>query len=1768
MEKNVKEVGNLFVVDPNPPGGSGLEQIPPEDLFIYVKFTATPRSRQIFDGHDSKGNSKISPSGVADEVNFIATEIKYTNDGQIEIPDGQDNVDSYATTNWTGIGGLGTSSSGGMLEGFGIKSIDIKYNASLVPVVDITFTDVRGSGLFDVIKDNDRLSPYSLFFKMPYPIFKLSVKGYFGQTVEYCLHMVNWTSNFDGSTGNFDISANFIGFQQAFLNDMNIGNVIANVNTSEGLTQLNNLEWTFKDSDENEFTIKEGDDDFNIRKIDDFLLAISRLQIEVEDIKSNKAEELDKLKDLNGQIKLLREIKTFIGSPIFKSSSDEATEEDNYLKKKNDEEKIDSTPIKGGILEINTNYLSIRDYLLINSINENAYKSFINTLTIIIKQYRFFITSQKINNSSESANDDFLESFYLGSEESIKHTFYIHPETKNINSNSIDPKKIEYILDEMGKSSTESTLSLANNYNENKNNENFQLIEFNKQKINLMNPIGDVFCFVVDFRKQRELLENLIKIVDEDIKNEREKVNELINKEILSKFEEKYGFNPTIENCFRILSNNTQALTATIYEITKKASEVKFRSRKNILKGYNTDIPESIDNSVAWPSVYRTNADAPDEEIYLGEVNGADREFPEKVYIDSIFDALVRRQKALKQVTRSSATSDGSDTDNWFPINPIDYSENPFRSLNYDNDINVMKNILANRIFLRSAILKNYSLFDETTGANFNNYAEMDAINTNLSVFGAKTRSALKEHLDALKDKHTLLYETEFYKKNIEKDGSNYNIKNDGPDVKIGSEKIGGKESGVNFIEFDNDKIVDNSKSLWKEIRDYPSYSNIVSDKIENKINKTESDDKFIKQYYYRTNLTSKIGYNVWDVAVSKNLYKATKDLNNYTVQSLSDIDISGDTTDEKGKYINRTNFIIPSDKGDCNYEKFMVFSDLYKNQPDIYAKALLLLSTLPFKKFNESVLDVVFDGKYKGARIINLPKYYIYLIGGYLWNHKNNGIKWDIDFSGNTNCPYSVFQTSKSQYLTKLGYLATTDDAGKEIELEPQLLKLPTQTKNKFINEFKTWVELQNTNNVFENKIIDYRNIDEVNPDVITEASKYLKGQFSITTNMIVFAPEIFDIDNFPEVLNVSEEDIKNYIKSFSNKFTSVNEKNTNGEPETDVTAEEKRTNDIKLSIYKYFKNVNDKWVSDTEKSFGVCGENSTKSPKDLIDYFKFIDRGWADIGQKAVFNLNSFLNLSNNFKTSMYFFMSRLLRDSNFLFQILPTYINFKDATEVAKIFKPITTIENNKSSGPIYACIYIGGASKVLDIQERQNYHWKNDGFNFPNPSVENENGTLPTGFGKDGKFSQVAFRVAFGAENQTIFKNVSLNQQEHKETGEYFKALSDLVDKRGGTQKTYQGTDLYKLFDTRSYTCKIDALGCMNIQPLMYFDLQNVPFFKGAYLITSVNHNITPNHMTTNFQGVRQSKFITPPPTKITIDLNLDLDDATDIPVIEFPKINRDENDKYVIGVEKRDPNNFNFELFDVDNFKKMGVDVTYLGSDPEATIKDFATALKTAGLTTNEQVCMIMGNILTVSNNMSKLKEPIDPDPPTIHAEFNESTIYSGKSKYYGVNPPPPSSPFYDEFKNADPDSISALTPTFSAVTTNYEVYDIGGEKIQSTIESDGNLYSSDEFLYRPRGYLYVKGRKEYFNIINEKWKKPYEVATTPQGAFGVAIQIWKKKKNKAEKTSFELVRDGTGGANNYAATVEIVNGENKLRESFNKFESVLLAFNLKDDFLK
>ena len=147
----------------------------------------------------------MTPNGT--EVNFIATKLDENSPDKI----------SYATTDYTEIGGLNLENNkSGTLEGFGINSINITYNSSLIPQVDISFTDLRGSSLFDVIDKDNRKSPYSLFFKMPYPTFQLTVKGYYGRPVTYCLHMLKWSSSFNSDSGNFDITAKFVGIPRSF----------------------------------------------------------------------------------------------------------------------------------------------------------------------------------------------------------------------------------------------------------------------------------------------------------------------------------------------------------------------------------------------------------------------------------------------------------------------------------------------------------------------------------------------------------------------------------------------------------------------------------------------------------------------------------------------------------------------------------------------------------------------------------------------------------------------------------------------------------------------------------------------------------------------------------------------------------------------------------------------------------------------------------------------------------------------------------------------------------------------------------------------------------------------------------------------------------------------------------------------------------------------------------------------------------------------------------------------------------------------------------------------------------------------------------------------------------------------------------------------------------------------------------------------------------------------------------------------------------------
>jgi hypothetical protein len=97
----------------------------------------------------------------------------------------------------------------------GIKSIRVAIKASGVPEVNIEMTDIQGRALFEQGEN----SIYSAFFNFPYPLFYLTLKGYYGKAIRYRLSLLSFNARFDANTGNYDISLKLVGKFTALLFD-------------------------------------------------------------------------------------------------------------------------------------------------------------------------------------------------------------------------------------------------------------------------------------------------------------------------------------------------------------------------------------------------------------------------------------------------------------------------------------------------------------------------------------------------------------------------------------------------------------------------------------------------------------------------------------------------------------------------------------------------------------------------------------------------------------------------------------------------------------------------------------------------------------------------------------------------------------------------------------------------------------------------------------------------------------------------------------------------------------------------------------------------------------------------------------------------------------------------------------------------------------------------------------------------------------------------------------------------------------------------------------------------------------------------------------------------------------------------------------------------------------------------------------------------------------------------------------------------------------
>ena len=186
-------------IDPNPTD----EIVNHEDLVMYVKLVARTKGRSILTVDGDEATTLV-------EQNNRITNFTY--------PTG----DRYLDTRWTNIGG-GTLDIGEDVGAFGITNINIEFKSSFMPQIVIDFVDVRGATLFE----QGPCSPYAAFFHLPYPVFELTVKGYYGKPVTYTLALVKFNTKFNAETGNFESRGEFVGYTYAFLADIPMGYVLA-----------------------------------------------------------------------------------------------------------------------------------------------------------------------------------------------------------------------------------------------------------------------------------------------------------------------------------------------------------------------------------------------------------------------------------------------------------------------------------------------------------------------------------------------------------------------------------------------------------------------------------------------------------------------------------------------------------------------------------------------------------------------------------------------------------------------------------------------------------------------------------------------------------------------------------------------------------------------------------------------------------------------------------------------------------------------------------------------------------------------------------------------------------------------------------------------------------------------------------------------------------------------------------------------------------------------------------------------------------------------------------------------------------------------------------------------------------------------------------------------------------------------------------------------------------------------------------------------------
>ena len=1462
-------------------------------------------------------------------VNFMGgTKIKTGNDDYRPI--------QYLTTNYADMY-VGDLIDYGTTEMIGIKSIDVEYLKSCVPIITIKFTDVRGLSLFQptelsrtnsyqgirgINADNVAQSFFQCFFRVPMPKFTITIKGFYGKPVTYEVMCDKFDTVFNSKTGDFDITAKFIGYSYSFLTDISIDALLA-----APYSDYHGGKDYWNEQKKDRFTIYNKEKTVKqpmptLFEIWQQMKSILKEDVDVEssltDEEKNHSEEIAELTALQGKFRIWYEtlfniLTTIYGKDycyLFKEDGEDG-EYYRILILANNE------TVKNSTGNLSYEYESFPDYF--KQINKDLYAAIetynskgnsYKKLDNISQDFSKYVVSDLFNNTFVNANNDvvfngFSKRCSLPKTQVIKHLFYGVQYTGNTNEEiaAKETQHKKHILETI--------------YG------------------NGIDQYVKCYSIEVEYRSVRNRLNALQADANANLKEkEHKKKIKALNKAMF----EKMTWYPSVENFTKIMMAHLETLMRMMYNVIDKCDG---RTAKQLGVGGNcSDINNKAENDVIPPfprvtkNVLGDDGITKIEDAWVGEYDQGEIPFEEVDFIDGLFNA-VERLEALKKDSEAAEAERNRETNAEtnkplikHPVSSFDFylTNSPYgNSSDISNDIKGFE--FAGKVAIRMFNILSLSNFRReflnklVDGDSLNKIARIEADNfyDTVRITNDKLITMIRDKvitpdtiLSMITTSNTdtdcpwgkrLLFDNS--EENMWLNG--YHAKNEGYEnnlYPIQGYSFSKNEEYFNALNSKKISNYDGTMSVWNVptkikdsalMNDKCGIGNLVIlndfDSIKNQLDSANSSsDSGYTDYYNMIQSACTFDDNIYNSFI-KVENTAPSICNSLNIENISSFEFEGNNikvSDHVYSNSNISGFASEAkQKTFTNYTITELFPYMYVDSSN-KSKGYKLDSNSSLKLVDSSVnaigesggntltlndrrtttlimgikLNTNSLGDYlkKRKTVSYIPRLAALQIGAILFAsggiHSSHGKNTKI--VAKNYLPIGEYSNSLFQYINTISKPAKIA----YIKYYLDWCKSHSQFAAKLISHNG---KENDKHYVFAKEgVTTSRILLKEKDELVKEMTSELLSPVAIVNISInCMIKENLNESNYK--LNKSKA--KAYLEAFIGRLEEIYKINytedSNGNLIKTTDEPRKTTDDMKAELYRYMKQVYDKWLPMSSfeewqlKSFFIDESGEEQGHK-----FYFIDSYYNEIGHKLLLNpkiisekIDALLNY-RDVNAMMLGFMADIYGANRCMLMSIQNFADLKKEHSMDEMFTtvPYNSIDwSSLNKYPSFVVVYPYEPSKNLDIP---NNEYNNDGFmlndEFETPEA------IRTKSDVKGQYRIPAFGVSYGKQYQSYFKSVNVDMKSPIATQQSIMAKHFIIREQTSTkEKGVAAQDLYDVYSTQSYNCSVEMMGCAWVQPLMYFVLLNVPMFRGSYMIMKVKHSIKPGDMTTTFTGCRMA-----------------------------------------------------------------------------------------------------------------------------------------------------------------------------------------------------------------------------------------------------------------------------------------------------------------------